>query len=68
MFMKLTKHRNFEYTPRKYDPNKEDRKKPKFDFQQFRHRKKPKPFIWLLALFIFVVYLIIALSKIAHNF
>ncbi|MEJ2536732.1 MAG: hypothetical protein P8048_06725 [Calditrichia bacterium] len=68
MFLKLARHRKFEYTPRKYDPNKEDREKPNFNFQQFRNRRKTRPFIWLLALFIFVIYLIIALSKIAYNF
>jgi len=68
MFSKLAKHRKFEYIPRKYDPNKEDREKPKFDFHQFRNRRKTRPFIWLLALFVLVIYLIIALSKIAHHF
>lgn len=68
MFSRLSKHRKFEYTPRIYNPSRDDKGKPKIDFQSLRHRRKTKPFIWLLFLFLFVVYLIIALSKIAYNF
>lgn len=68
MFMKLAKHRKFEYTPRIYNPKKDDQNRPKIDFQSLKHRRRNKSFIWLLALLFLVVYLIITLSKISNNF
>jgi len=69
MFFKLTKHRKFDYTPRIYSSQKKDGDKPSIDFRSLHHRhKKSRSFIWLLFLLFFVVYMIILLSKIAHNF
>lgn len=68
MFTKLAKHRKFEYTPRIYNPKKDEQNRPKIEFRSLRYRRKPRSFIWLLALIFFVVYFIILLSKFAYNF
>ena len=67
MFFKLAKHRKFDYTPRIYDPDKVDRGKPRIQFRHLRYRRKTRPFIWLLFLLFFVIYLLVALSKIVQN-
>jgi hypothetical protein len=70
MFFKLAKHRKFDYTPLYYDPQKEEAAggRPRIQFRRLRHRTKTRPFIWLLALLFIVIYLLIALSKLAHTF
>ncbi len=68
MFTKLSKHRKFDYTPLFYDPAKEEREHPRIHFRRLRSRRKSYSLIWLIALLFLVIYLIIALSKIAHNF
>lgn len=69
MFMKLAKHKTFEYIPRIYDPRKDESQKTRIRFRSLRqHRRKSYAFIWMLALLFFVVYLIILLSKIANNY
>ena len=70
MFGKLPKLRKFDYTPLYYDPDKEesDPDRPHIHFRKFRRRPRTRPFIWLLALLFIVVYLIIALSKLANTF
>lgn len=60
MFMKKFKNRQFDYTPRYYNPltDPEERRKRKLSFRTNRHAK-PKTrswFLWLLMLVI-VVYL-----------
>lgn len=68
MFNKLAKHRKFDYTPHYYDPEKERKAgRPQIKFRHLRHKRKTRSFIWLLAILVFVVYIIIALSKIVSN-
>ncbi len=71
MFFKLAKHRKFDYTPLFYDPKKEEATaggRTRIHFRRLRHRPRTRPFIWLLALLFIVIYLLIALSKLAHTF
>ncbi len=70
MFGRLAKHRRFEYTPVYYDPEKEEKERgrPRIHFRRMHRKARAKPFIWLLAMLIFVVYLIIILGKIAYNY
>ncbi|HFE64667.1 hypothetical protein B1H10_04895 [candidate division KSB1 bacterium 4484_188] len=69
MFHKLPKHRKFDYTPLFYDPEKEEREgHPRIQFRHLRHKRKTRPYIWLIALLAFVIYLLIMLSKIASNY
>lgn len=68
MFMKLAKHRKFDYTPRIYDPKKKDQTHPRIEFRSMRRYRKSRSFIWLIILLLFMVYLIILLSKVAQNF
>jgi len=69
MFGKLAKHRDFEYTPRYYDPKKEEQEKgrPNINFRRMRHKTKTRPYIWLIAMLAFIIYLLIILSKYAIN-
>ncbi len=70
MFMKLSKHRTFDYTPRRYDPKKEEKesgRKP-IRFQHLRSQRKSKSYIWLIFLLGFVMYIIYMLSKISLHF
>ena len=68
MFMKLAKHKTFEYTPRFYDPKKDERKKPRIHFSRMRKTSRgSRSFIWMIALFIFGVYLLYLLTKLANN-
>jgi hypothetical protein len=66
MFDKLAKHRQFDYTPRYYDPKKEEQEKGRsnINFRRMHRRTKTRPYIWLIALFAFVIYLLFLLSKI----
>ncbi len=70
MIFKLTKHRKFDYTPRIYDPKKEEQKeyaRPRIEFRTMRRGRKSRSFIWLLFLLLFVIYMIVLLSKFAYN-
>ncbi|GAB4370351.1 MAG: hypothetical protein Kow0042_12570 [Calditrichia bacterium] len=69
MFNRLAKHRKFDYTPLYYNPAKDEREgHPQIKFSQLRRRRKSHSFIWLFGLLLFVVYLLIALSKIVQNY
>ncbi len=59
MFFKLAKHRKFEYTPRYYNPDKDRAQQTRVHFRHLRHRRKNYSIIWMLALLIFVLYLIL---------
>ncbi|OGB66922.1 MAG: hypothetical protein A2Y94_02460 [Caldithrix sp. RBG_13_44_9] len=68
MFTRLAKHKTFEYTPRFYDPIKDEREKTRIHFSRMRQTKRrSRSFIWMLALFIFAVYLLFLLTKMANN-
>jgi hypothetical protein len=58
MFIKLAKHRSYQYTPRYYDPAKENKKGPRFRIRRQSHQAKSKSLIWMFALLAFIVYLI----------
>jgi len=68
MFTKLAKHRKFDYTPRIYNPEKDERARPRIEFRRMHSRRKSRSFIWLLFLLFFVVYLIILLSRFGNNY
>lgn len=68
MFTKLTKHRQFEYTPRRYNPDKEKKERPQIQFQNLRSRQKGRSFVWLLIMVAFIVFLLFALSRISNYF
>ncbi|MBN2367263.1 MAG: hypothetical protein JXL67_13925 [Calditrichaeota bacterium] len=71
MLFKLSNHRKFEYTPRIYDPKKEEqdeKMRPRIEFRSMRRNRKSRSFIWFLFLLLFVAYMIILLSKIAYNY
>jgi len=66
MFMKKPKHRNFEFTPRFYDPLKdeEEKRKRKIRIGFERNRIKPRNTIYKnLILLIIVVIVILILSR-----
>jgi hypothetical protein len=68
MFIKLAKHKTFEYIPRFYDPIKDGRRKPRIRFSRMREtNRRSRSFIWMMALFIFGVYLLYLLTKLANN-
>ena len=69
MFGKLPKHRKFDYTPHYYDPEKEEREtgRKRIQFSHLRNRRQTKPYIWLIALAGFVIYLLVTLSKVIGN-
>ena len=62
MFFKKTRHRVFDYTPRFYDPEKDEieRRKRKLKFSSNRSikRKTKSPVIWI-AIIIMIIYLIV---------
>lgn len=65
MFLKKIKHKDFEYLPRFFDPNKEVKEK-KISFRnnssyQSKTRKKRSTLIWLILLVI-VLYFYLSLS------
>ncbi|MFZ0391019.1 MAG: hypothetical protein WAN36_11230 [Calditrichia bacterium] len=70
MFTKLSRHRAFEYTPRRYDPDKERRegKRPQIQFRQMRHRRKTRPYIWLILMLAFILYIMVMLTKVVQHF
>jgi len=59
MFMRKPQHRRFEYTPRYYDPNKDEdeRRRRRFRFERPPRRKGHRPFIIIAIMFI-LVYLL----------
>ncbi len=65
MFMKKPAHRVFDYTPRYYVPeaDEKERKKRKLGFsKQLKHKKKQRnPVIWII-LIIVVLWIILKLS------
>lgn len=63
MFIKLAKHRSFEYTPRYYDPDKEKRKHRNIRIRRRRHEVKSRGLIWMIALLAFILYLMYFLLK-----
>lgn len=68
MLTKLSKHRKFDYTPRIYNPDKEEGARPRIEFRRMHGHRKSRSFIWLLFLLLFVVYIIILLSKFGNNY
>ena len=63
MFTKLSKHRSFEYTPRFYDPDKEQRNHPGIRIRRQRHRTKGRSLIWMIATLGFILYVLYFLLK-----
>lgn len=63
MFIKLAKHRSFEYTPRYYDPDKEKRKHRSIRIRRRRHEVKGRSLIWMIAALAFISYLMYFLLK-----
>lgn len=63
MLMKKPTHRIFDYTPRYYDPEKDERRKKKLGFKRLRKvkSKRRNPFIWLI-LIIIVAYMFMKLE------
>lgn len=69
MFGKLAKHRQFEYTPRYYDPKKEeqDKERPHFNFRRMHRKTKNRSYIWLLGMLAIIIYLLIIFSKLGFK-
>ena len=65
MFMKKPNYRIFDYTPRFYQPEKDEKEKKKKDLGFARQRKhigkKRSPFIWIVSVLL-VIYLILQLK------
>ncbi len=66
MFIKLAKHRSFEYKPRYYDPDKEKRKYSGIRIRRRRHQTKNKSLIWMIALLAFILYVMYFLLKLSQ--
>jgi hypothetical protein len=66
MFIKLAKHRSYEYTPRFYDPDKEKRKHPGIKIRSQRHRTRGRSLIWMIAVLGFILYLMYFLLKLSQ--
>ena len=66
MFIKLAKHRTFQYTPRYYDPEKEKRKHRGIRIRHQRHQAKGRSLIWMIATLGFVLYLMYFLLKLSQ--
>lgn len=58
MFIKLARHRSYQYTPRYYNPDKEDKKRPRIRIRRRSHQARSKSLIWMFALLAFIIYLI----------
>jgi hypothetical protein len=58
MFLRRPKYHRFEYLPRFYDPEKDEREEFKRKFQKERnlHRRKTRPLLWWLILMAFALY------------
>ncbi len=54
MFMRKPQHKPFEYTPRYYDPKKDEdaRRRRRIHFERNTHRGSHKPLIVIILLFI----------------
>jgi len=65
MFMKKPRHRVFDYSPRFYKPEEDEKERQKrrlgFSRQRKVHSKKRNPLIWLV-LVIVIVYIYLKLS------
>jgi len=68
MLTKLSKHRDFEYTPLYYKPekDKEEQIRKRLGIRRLRRRSKTRSLIWMVALLGFLVYILYLLSKIAQ--
>ena len=72
MFFKKTQHRNFDYTPRFYDPEKDEelkeleRRKRRLGFQiaRTRHKVKTKSPLYYLMIFAVVVFVYLKIAGI----
>ncbi len=64
MFIKLAKHRKFEYTPRYYKPEGEDRIRQRIRIRRQRQRAKGRSLVWMIAMLAFVLYVMYLLSQI----
>ncbi len=67
MFMKRPAHRVFDYQPRFYNPNldEKERRKRKLGFSSYRRklRQKRNPLIWIV-LIILILYIYLKLASI----
>ncbi len=68
MFTKLAKHRTFQYTPRYWDPQKEEREHPRIKFRRVHNPKKSRSMFWYIIVIGFVAYLLYLLSHISGIF
>ncbi len=68
MLTRLSKHKNFDYTPRFYNPDKEKDKHHNIRFTRLRSRRKSYSIIWLLALMGIILFLLISLSNVSKYF
>ncbi|MBN1447021.1 MAG: hypothetical protein JXA28_03750 [Bacteroidetes bacterium] len=59
MFMRKPQHRQFEYTPRYYDPRKDEeaRRRRRIQFERTVHRGSHKPLLVIVVMFL-VAYLL----------
>lgn len=65
---RLPKSRRFNYEPRFYNPDKDEREKRRIDFKR-KYRKqqaRQRSLIWLIALLILLLYVIFILSRIGR--
>ncbi len=71
MFIKLSKHRKFEYLPLYWDPEKEEREKGRkrirFRRTTARHAKM-RSYFWLIIMLGFIMYILYLLSRVAKYF
>ncbi|HFB67454.1 MAG TPA: hypothetical protein ENJ66_00705 [Calditrichae bacterium] len=66
MLTKLSKHRDFEYTPLYYKPekDKDEQVRKRLGIRRLRHKHKTRSLIWMLATLGFILYMLYLLSQI----
>lgn len=72
MFTKLKRHRQYQYTPRVYDPEKEKRNnrvqgRRELRFQRGGAKASPRSLIFVIAAMGLILYLIYKLSQVGAN-
>lgn len=64
MFGKLRKHRTFQYTPRFYKPEEDERKRPKIRIRPSARSAHRRSMVFMIAAIGFVLYILFLLSRI----
>jgi len=64
MFMKRPKHKDFDYIPKYYDPDRDPelKRRERYKFRSNTRRGKRPPFLLLLLLFLAVVVILFVLA------